>query len=915
MKLVNAVADFFKKYPHDTLILTPNKRLGRFMQRQYALYQQAQSVTAWRSLSCLSMNAWLQRLWDSLNIRQMDVTSSVVLTASQETLLWQTAVNRQKDVVELFNPTAAADVARSAWSTLKQWQVEIDKIPELHPAFEAWANEYRALCDEKSLIDFTSMVELLTEVISRSQLRLPSNIVLLAFDDIPPQLVGLLEATKNQGAYVHYEELYSFVNQDLKQARHVNYIGLANYQTEIWSAACWAANLIDNNPMATVGVVIPELNQSRAQVERIFTQVFEPQYVLPDQARHAPGFNISAAVPLAKVPLVASALLLLKLNFSELSTDDVSQLLHSPFFGNASEMQMRSQLDKQLREQNLSVSFKTLSAMIGEFPGKSKKEKQDDEQVSYLTSLHSGLQNFRKLLLHAPKEQAPTAWAQLFAEQLIALGWPGERALDTLEYQQLEIWYSVIANMSNFDHVYPAISLAKAIDILSKLANDTAFQAQTKDSPVQVLGVFEAAGMMFDHLWIMNMDNASWPAAVKPNPLLPLSMQKSLQMPRASAERELLLAKRLTSRFANSAQKVIFSYAMLDGDKAMQPSSLLTDYHQVTLDELNLMAPADYCNLIMHNAQLERVIDIKGVAVGERVESNNDIRGGTQILKDQAACPFRAYAKHRLFAREDIQAQPGLNAADRGSLIHDALERIWKHIKDHSQLLNMSDKSLKEVINNAIDSSINDLKHNKSIGLKLGELEHSRMYKLLRAWLELEKKRSPFSVVFREAKQDIALTGLPINVRYDRVDKLEDGRLFVIDYKTGKSEARTWSGERPDEPQVPIYGVANEDNIAGVAFGQLHVDEVAFKGIAERDNIAPGLRLPDNLGNIDLPDSWQDIITHWREVLYDLSREFLAGHAEVKPKHGAVTCQYCNLQSLCRIRELEYNHKDGDLES
>ena len=46
---------------------------------------------------------------------------------------------------------------------------------------------------------------------------------------------------------------------------------------------------------------------------------------------------------------------------------------------------------------------------------------------------------------------------------------------------------------------------------------------------------------------------------------------------------------------------------------------------------------------------------------------------------------------------------------------------------------------------------------------------------------------------------DVVVVFAPISP--DRIDRLADGGIFRVDYKTGPCEPRDWFGERPDEPQ------------------------------------------------------------------------------------------------------------------
>jgi hypothetical protein len=268
-----------------------------------------------------------------------------------------------------------------------------------------------------------------------------------------------------------------------------------------------------------------------------------------------------------------------------------------------------------------------------------------------------------------------------------------------------------------------------------------------------------------------------------------------------------------------------------------------------------------------------------------------DSTGGASIFKDMAACPFRSFAKHRLGARPLEETDLGLSYRDRGTTVHKALEVIWAELGSHAQLMELSPGELDALIARGADAAA------AKLGPGIGrELEKQRLQRLLAEWLNIEKSRSEFSVAGIETERAIAIAGLQVNVRADRVDALPDGREIILDYKTGQLKSRGWEGERPDEPQLPLYCVTNERPVAGAAFALIRTGELQFRG--------SGAALPGMVKmKIDPPLPFDAQIEEWRRVLEHLAQEFRAGHAEVDPKPGA--CDNCGLRALCRIRELE----------
>lgn len=180
------------------------------------------------------------------------------------------------------------------------------------------------------------------------------------------------------------------------------------------------------------------------------------------------------------------------------------------------------------------------------------------------------------------------------------------------------------------------------------------------------------------------------------------------------------------------------------------------------------------------------------------------------------------------------------------------------------------------------------------------ELEARRLTALLRAWLEQERARPPFRVIAREEPLEVVVGGLELRLRVDRVDQLGDGRRLLIDYKSGRNSLADWLGPRPRAPQLPLYAIA-EGDVSGVAFAEIRPREQRLLGLAEVEGI-DGLRsdIAKAVGRYGDAESWQELLSGWRESLEALARDFQAGRAGVDPLPRA--CDYCGLEALCRVR-------------
>ena len=190
------------------------------------------------------------------------------------------------------------------------------------------------------------------------------------------------------------------------------------------------------------------------------------------------------------------------------------------------------------------------------------------------------------------------------------------------------------------------------------------------------------------------------------------------------------------------------------------------------------------------------------------------------------------------------------------------------------------------------------------------EAERERILSLINDWLAYEEKRADFTVESREEKRVAAVGELKLQVRVDRVDAVRGGRV-IIDYKTGMVKKDLWDGDRPDDPQLPIYaGYGQVEDLKGVLLGHVAEDKLEFLGRVEDGNLI----MPGDTA-LSRPPYSADMLQGWQTVLTELAQQFLNGEAQVDPKQYPNTCKFCDLPGLCRIAESERAQTDDADES
>jgi probable DNA repair protein len=821
--------------------------------------QMERGHTVWNRPEVLPLDAFLDRTWGEWLGRYADEDAPVLLNAAQEQMLWVQIIRDSPAGGSLLQIPETARQAAETWRLIVEYRLAVDgsfEASEDWAAFASWSREFRRRCGLNRWLERARLSDFLIERIATGEVARLATLYVAGFDEMTPGQIELLGAL---GASRRIEMKDDRPTSDRRKQRDTS--------EEIRAAAVWARRLIEADPETQIGIIVaPDLTRLRPKVNRILAELLGGGADPGDRER---AFHLSVGPALAEYPAVRAALLMVEFAMGKLPLPRAGMLLRSPFLGGAEkEWGKRAQLDAKLRKiGRWDLSISDLREYAGSCP-----------------ELQRILRRVENHLQETPQQQRPSEWSNSIEDWLEAFGWPGDRTPNSREFQVVAACRNMFASLATLDLTTPSMSFAQAIDWLHQQGANTRFQVEDEGAPVQVMGMLEAVGLRFDHLWIMGLHDEALPAPLSPNPFLPTSLQLLHRLPHSSAERELEFASTLVDRLLTSSPDVVLSYPATEADRVLAPSPLVAG--GLWLEE-NHQGTSEWIVRMRASAQFEEIVDRAGPAL---VEGGS--QGGASLFQDMAACPFRSFAKHRLGARPLDDADLGLSYRDRGITVHKALEFVWLELGSHARLMELSSHELQALIARGADAAI------AKLGPGIGrDLEKRRLQRLLPEWLDIEKSRPAFTVAGIEAERVVAIGGFEVKVRADRVDALPDGREIILDYKTGNLKPRGWEGERPDEPQLPLYCASSDRPIAGAAFAQIRAGELRFRGVTS--------------GNVSLPSlakmslnpalSFEEQVLEWGRVLQHLAEDYRAGKADVDPKPGA--CDNCGLRGLCRIRE------------
>ncbi|MGI9292897.1 MAG: hypothetical protein ACR2PS_02860, partial [Pseudomonadales bacterium] len=749
------------------MLLTPNQRLSMQLQREYDDAQLEKGRKTWRSPCITSVGVYLRALYqDFIAAGARPCADLWLLSDLQELQLWQRVVQQNFDGA-LLAPESAAREAMQAYRNLGLWNLDLAakelkirfQLQDDTAFFYRCAIAFKQLCNEECCIAEADIVAVLATLPAPPYAR----IVLYGFDEIAPAYASLL---------THWNLPCEQI-QPGGEAGDCRRVSCATERDEFASAAAWAEQVLRSDAAARIGIIVPELQTKRAGVEYEFAARFEPNYFKPETARYVLPFNISAGLPLASVPLVQSALLVLQLNNNKLDTEELPSLLYSPFLaGGRDGLAARVTLENRLR--NYQDSSLSLGTLLYQCNSRGLKGAE-----LLCPALANTVQRFKQL--QQGKQKTLEQWLEVFSAQLETFGWPGERALDSVEFQQLQRWHEALDEACTLVSLTGKLSAADALHVLRQVLRQTVFQPQSGSSPIQILGLLEGAGLPFTHLWICGLSSKMWPPAARPSGLIPLALQRELNMPHCGPDREYQFAQRLLQSYTVNSGAIVLSHAQQEDQQAVEPSALIVDFEEVSLAQLLREERGAQSELT--TVVLETIDTGKAPAL----QDSEVLRGGVAIYANQAACPFRAFATHRLQAVGLETPCTGLSAIQRGILTHHCLDYVWRNLGSQTALQQKSAEQLQDLIAAAIRDALATVGKNLQPGTMqtLLQLEQARLQTLLTMWLEKEAQRLPFTVKHCEYELEADIAGRPKRLRIDRIDELEDDTQLLVDYKSG----------------------------------------------------------------------------------------------------------------------------------
>jgi ATP-dependent helicase/nuclease subunit B len=787
-------------------VVAASERAARSLTTAFHRARRAEGLTAWPAPR---IQDWRSFVHDAWNERSLD--GRVVLNPLQEQSLWAGIVAASAPQATQVEGSRhrLASMAMDAHSLLCDYSPRLLKQnarsgwDQDAGAFSGWLAMFDEACQAGNLISTARLpLELIAALEADSSARQP--LLLAGFDRILPTQMRLFDAWGSWSEAPGSES-----------ASKIEYHEAVDESTELAACALWCKSALATDADARLLVVTQDVAKRRGEIERAFLRFAPSNKDAPGSTRN---FEFSLGVPLGQIALARGASLLLHWLDGAIEEHELDWLLsNGQAAGSLEESRALTGFMRALRRRGMQRTRWTLTDFVGQ-------RIRVDLPAAWVRRM---IQARNRLQEVARRPQTPLAWAELAPQLLEIAGWPGGRSLTSAEFQAHRRWQQAVDDCASLGFDGRRMGWKDFLATLDRTVDETLFASESQDAPILIAGPAETAGLTADAIWFLGASEDGWPASGATHPLLPLPVQREAGMPHASAQLDWELADAITRRMIASAGEVHFSYARQVDGVDVRPSRII----------MQIVGPAQRLTNALTAGPLP--ITIPFADASQIPFPHGSASGGAGVLTAQSQCAFKAFATGRLGAQDWEPAEAGLTAAERGQLLHAVLHAVWggppDGIRTHAELAAVSDLTVfvashvRRVIQEEMPA-----RARQSMPRRYLELEETRLTGLVTEWLRYESARASFAVVETETRTAATIAGLTLDVRLDRIDRLKDGSVLVIDYKSGDVSPKCWDLPRPDDVQLPLYaGFAldhKEGPLGGIVFAKIRVGNNEFLG-------------------------------------------------------------------------------------
>lgn len=410
---------------------------------------------------------------------------------------------------------------------------------------------------------------------------------------------------------------------------------------------------------------------------------------------------------------------------------------------------------------------------------------------------------------------------------------------------------------------------------------------------LQILGILETRTLDFDNVVILSMNDDNFPNAKMPSSYIPQNLRTAYGLP--SVAEHSAIWSYYFFRLLTRARRVTMVYCSSTDEKSSgEPSRYIYQLKYSARAALNERS------VEFLSAQTRRVASISVEKSEQMVFELASRHFSPSAINRYVRCPLSFYLNDVASIRRDERSVEQISALDVGNTLHLTMQELYTPIIGHPDARAMIGKitrdkiaaTVRQVIERTCSAKVDTLAPAMSLACRAIERMVGNIVNYDASQGE------PFTVAALEVEMSYgALKGT-----IDRVDRLADGSVRVVDYKSGGDELRIKSveeiidgslrGTRGAVLQVLIYSLLAAKKYSAPVTAALYVArKMGTPGYAGAEIVLDGSKLSP------IPPAVMDEI---EERVGDvvgqiIDPEIVFSQSDNRPD----CCKYCPYRPVC----------------
>ncbi len=444
---------------------------------------------------------------------------------------------------------------------------------------------------------------------------------------------------------------------------------------------------------------------------------------------------------------------------------------------------------------------------------------------------------------------------------------------------------------------------------------------------LQIMGVLETRALDFDNVVFLSMNERIFPRKHYSKTFIPNILRKSYGM--ATMEFQECIYAYYFYRMIFGSKNAYLLYdtrtqALNSGDMSRYLYQLCNSYppekltKEMAYFDVPVLEKDEKYGVVKTDEIMRRIL---------RYTSDGDDKRylSPSTINEYLNCPLEFYMKNIEGLKVDDEVVEYMDESTFGTILHQVAELSYKRLKGDAGELRVTEDVLDFLLNDSrnlerlVTSAINQ-HYNKLPSEKEGEIYEnltplfgeakvisSVMLYFMKLLFKLEKSRVPF--FFIEGEHDFKCklpigTGISINLRgvIDRIDRMTDNSLCIIDYKTGNDDVDVDEFEHLFTPKneqkshykavLQLFLYCNAYRIETGDKGSIHPMLYRFKKFSTEGLKEVSINQETLNDYRDLNDNFLAGLSKHLTTLFDPQTPFL-------PHPHPMHCKYCNYKAIC----------------